>query len=136
MTLDEIKVAVLGESDEIKSNFINNLIKKKSNFKKGVVTSGFEVSITTVNGKRIYLFGAPSSQRESFFDAVLPEGIDLGIVIVDSSKGITSNDKKIIEEVKGRKMPCMVFFNDSNQNEFHNFGRSIVHGSAEKTKMR
>jgi signal recognition particle receptor subunit beta len=114
-------------------SLINNLTEKRSNIEIGGKTSGIEVGSTTVNGKRIYLFGAPSDESESFFEAVLPGGIDLGIVIVDSSKGITSDDKRMIEEVKGHSMPCMVFFNDSNQNKFHNFGRSIVHGSAENS---
>jgi signal recognition particle receptor subunit beta len=129
--LNEIKVAILGKDDGPKAKLIKNMTENARTVNFAGMSSGIDMGFTTVNGRRIYLFGATSEERKRFFEEVLPAGIDLGVVIVDSGKGISGKDKKIIDEIKDKKMQCLVFFNDRRENEFHNFGGSVFHGSAE-----
>ena len=131
--MNDLKVAVLGGEDITKAALIKNITKNVKNVEFNGMRSGIDIGYTISNGKRVYLFGASSKERKRFFEEVLPAGIDLGIVIVDSSKGISKKDKDVIDEVKGQKMPCMIFFNDSKEKEFHSFGKNIVHGSADSS---
>ncbi len=125
-----MKIAVIGSEDPVKKRLINNLAKNSTNVKFTGMNSGIDIGYTIVNGKRVYLFGGSADERKRFFEEIIPAGIDLGIVVVDSKRGLTNDDKDVIEEVKGQ-MPCMVFFNDREQKELHSFGRNIVHGSAD-----
>ncbi|RMF90699.1 MAG: hypothetical protein D6733_03155 [Methanobacteriota archaeon] len=128
--MDEIKVAVLGCEKEPKTELIKNLTGNFRSVKLGGMNTDIDIGYTTANGRRLYLFGGTREERKRFFEEVLPAGIDLGIVVVDSSKGISPEDKELIEEMKERNMPCMVFLNDKKETELHSFGRTIVHGSA------
>lgn len=128
--MDDLKVAVLGRENAIKTELIKNLTENAARVGFEGMSSGIDIGCTVANGRRIYLFGVSSEERKRFFEEVLPTGIDLGIVVVDSSKGISSEDRELIEEVKEHNMPCMVFLNDSKESQLHNFGKSIVHGSA------
>jgi signal recognition particle receptor subunit beta len=130
MKMNDIKVAIIGNEEDAKARLIKNLTKNSTTVKFHGMDAGIDIGYTIANGRRVYLFGASSEERKRFFEEVVPAGIDLGIVLVNSSEGISTKDKEIIEEVKEKNMPCMVFFNDTKESEFHNFGKSIVHGSA------
>jgi signal recognition particle receptor subunit beta len=130
MEMNDLKVAILGNEEDVKARLIKNLTKNSTTVKFHGMDTGIDVRYTMANGRRVYLFGVSSEERKIFFEEVVPAGIDLGIVLVNSSEGISNKDKEIIEEIKAKNMPCMVFFNDPDEREFHNFGLSIVHGSA------
>ncbi|MFQ5560832.1 MAG: hypothetical protein ACE5FU_09640 [Nitrospinota bacterium] len=131
--MNEMKVAIIGSKGEGKNELIKNLTKNATNVAFNGMHAGIDIGYTTSNGKKVYLFGASSEERKRFFEEVIPAGIDLGVVIVDSSKGISKKDQSVIEEVKGRNLPCMLFLNDAKESEFHSFGKNVVHASAENS---
>jgi len=94
--MNDLKVAVLGGEEITKAALIKNITKNVKNVEFNGMRSGIDIGYTISNGKRVYLFGASSKERKRFFEEVLPAGIDLGIVIVDSSKGISKKDKDVI----------------------------------------
>jgi signal recognition particle receptor subunit beta len=106
--MDEIKVAVLGKQNPSKTELIKNLSKNAANVEFKGMSSGIDIGYTVANGRRVYLFGGSSEEKEKFFEEVLPAGIDLGIIVVDSSKGISPEDKELIDEVKEHNMPCQL----------------------------
>lgn len=131
--MDEMKVAIIDSKGKGKNQLIKNLTKNATNVAFNGMRAGIDIGYTVFNDKRVYLFGTSSEERKRFFEEVIPAGIDLGVVIVDSSKGISKKDQSVIEEVKGRNLPCMVFLNDEKENEFHSFGKNVVHASAENS---
>lgn len=120
--MEEIKVAIIDK----KSNLITNLIKNSVNVEFSGMNSGLDIGYAITKQKRVYAFGADADDRHRFFEEVMPAGIDLGIVVVDSKKNISKDDKKVIKDVKSKKMPCMVFCSETGEGEFHSPAISSV----------
>jgi len=130
----ELKIAVLGSNSEHSSKLIRSLTDNAINVEFNGMSNGIDIGYTNTKRRRIYLFGAHSKERERFFEEVLPAGIDLGIVVVESSKGISEDDRELIRELKDRNLPCMVLLYDKSRREPELYGEHIIQGSAENRR--
>ncbi len=126
--MNEINVAILGGEEGAKNQLIKNLI----NGAKYLGTSENKGTSET-KGKQVHLFTTSGQDEKQLFKEMPSEKFDLGIVVVDSSVGVSKRDQQIIEEVKNHNTPCIVFFNDANEEGFHSFGKNIVHGRADSS---
>jgi hypothetical protein len=122
-----LKIAIFGRDEDVNSQLIKNLSKNSKNIKYPGMDAEVEVGETTQLGRKLLFLSASHEKRNNFFTKFQHRGLDLGIVIVDSSKGVLNEDQMIIEDVK-KQLPCMVFFNDQAETGFHNFGKTIGHG--------
>ncbi len=123
--MNEINVAILGEEEDAKNQLINNLTDGTNN-----LSPSDDKRWAVANGKHVHLFTNSGRDAKQLFQKMPSEKFDLGIVVVDSSVGVSKMDKQIIEDVKNHDTPCIIFFNDANEEGFHSFGKNIVHGRA------
>lgn len=126
--MNEINVAILGWEDDAKNQLIKNLTGSENN-----LDTLNDKNFAVANKKRVHLFTTSGQDGKRLFQEMSSEKFDLGIVVVDSSVGVSKRDQQIIEEVKNHDTPCIVFFNDANEAGFHSFGNNIVHGCADSS---
>jgi signal recognition particle receptor subunit beta len=126
--MNEMNVAILGGEEGAKNQLIKNLTDSVNNPDISV-DKGFAVA----NGKHVHLFTNSGHDEKRLFQEMTSEKFDLGIVLVDSSVGVSKRDRQFIEEVKNHDTPCIVFFNDAKEEGFHSFGKNIIHGRADSS---
>jgi signal recognition particle receptor subunit beta len=126
--MNEINVAILGGEEGAKNQLIKNLTDGENN-----LDTSDDKSCAVANGKHVHLFTTSDREERQLFQKMPSEKFDLGIVVVDSSVGVSKRDQQIIEEVKNHDTPCIVFFNDANEEGFHSFGKNIIHGRADSS---
>jgi hypothetical protein len=129
--MERRKVVVLGKYDAGKSTLIKRLTDNARNVEYDGITVSMDIGYKTFGGKKLYFFGTPGQERFKFLRHILSEGLDFGIVVVDSTRDLTKEDEEIIEQVKGMGVPYMVFVNKTDEGDLnYDFGVTTVKGSA------
>ncbi|NOZ76442.1 MAG: GTP-binding protein [Euryarchaeota archaeon] len=129
--MERRKVVVLGKYDAGKSTLISRLADNAKNVEYDGITVSMDIGYKVFGNKKLYFFGTPGQERFKFLRKILSEGLDCGIVVVDSTRGLTREDMEILEQVKAMGVPYMVFVNKTDKGELdYDFGVATVKGSA------
>ena len=59
----------------------------------------------------MHVFASPGQERFKFMREILSLGLNGSIVVIDSSRGLTSTDKNIITNLNSNNIPYVVFAN-------------------------
>ncbi|CAJ36245.1 GTP-binding protein [Methanocella arvoryzae] len=74
----------------------------------GGTTVALDFGIREHRGYKIFIYGTPGQDRFGVARAVVSFGLHAGIVVVDSVRGMTSFEKKILAELTEHNVPCVV----------------------------
>ena len=107
----ETKIVILGSHNSGKTTTIENICKKLIKVEYNGSTISLDYGNIEVNGKKLHIFTTPGQERFKFMREILSQGLDGAIVVVDSSQGLTSTDKNIINRLNSNKVPYVIFAN-------------------------
>ena len=123
MRKKEIKIVVLGSYNSGKTTTLENLCQKKAKIEYNGTTIALDYGNTIIEGEKIHIFGSPGQERFEFMREILSQGLDGAIVVIDSSKGISSVDETILTKLNIKDVPYVLFANkqdiSSNLIEHH-----------------
>jgi small GTP-binding protein len=129
--MERRKVVVLGKYDAGKSTLIKKLTGNARNVQHKGITVSLDIGYKTFGGKKLYFFGTPGQERFKYLREILSRGLDCGIVVVDSTRDLTEEDKEILDQIRAMGVPYMVFVNKTDKGNLnYDFGVPTVKGSA------
>jgi uncharacterized protein len=105
------KIVILGSYNSGKTTTLENICDKKVNVDYKSSTIALDYGNTIIEGKKVHVFGSPGQERFKFMREILSLGLSGSIVVIDSSKGLTSTDKDIITNLNSNNIPYVVFAN-------------------------
>ncbi|HTY90524.1 MAG TPA: GTP-binding protein [Methanocella sp.] len=112
---NRIKVVAFGSYHSGKTSFIRcvnpNPISTEVKSGNGTTTVAFDLAVKDHNGYRLYLYGTPGQERFDVAREVVSFGLHAGVVVVDSTRGMTDFEKSILNELHASKVPCIVLAN-------------------------
>ncbi len=71
----------------------------------------FELGIVNAGIRKVYVYGAPGNSRFKITMSIVSADTDVGLIIVDATRGITVYEKHIMETLKACKTPFIVLAN-------------------------
>lgn len=77
----------------------------------------FDLGIVNAGVRKIYVYGAPGNGRFKIAMSIVSADIDVGLIIVDATRGITVYEKHIMEMLKACKTPFIVLANKMDMPE-------------------
>ncbi len=77
----------------------------------------FDLGIVNAGFHKVYVYGAPGNGRFKIAMSIVSAGMDLGLIIVDATRGITVYEKHIMETLKACKTPFIVLANKMDMPE-------------------
>ncbi len=77
----------------------------------------FELGIVNAGIRKIYFYGAPDNCRFKIAMSIVSADMDVGLIIVDATRGITVYEKHIMEILKACKTPFIVLANKMDMPE-------------------
>ncbi|MGF7117918.1 GTPase domain-containing protein [Methanobacterium oryzae] len=80
-----------------------------------VKTAAMDYGNTVLNGIKVHFFAPSGKERFGFMHEVLSKNVDGAIILIDSTKGITENDLKILNFIKEKKVPEVIFENKQDK---------------------
>ncbi len=110
-TNKETKIVILGSNNTGKTTTLENICEKMTKVEYNGTTISLDYGNTMINGKKVHIFTTPGQERFKFMREILSQGLDGAIVVIDSSKGLTSTDKNIINRLNLSKVPFVIFAN-------------------------
>lgn len=131
---DDIKVAVIGKKGAGETSLLKKIAQNAVNIKTDV-EKGIDVGYVVKDTKRIYLFGASGENRDALYRELSPVGIDLAVVVLDPTQGISNEDLQIIAELRDRNIPSILFMNKidtSDEIPKITSEKEMIYGSARK----
>jgi len=112
---NRIKVVAFGSYHSGKTSFIRCVnphpISTEVKSGNGSTTVAFDLAIRDHKGYRLFLYGTPGQERFEVAREVVSFGMHAGIVVVDSTRGMTDFEKGILEELHAASVPCVVLAN-------------------------
>jgi uncharacterized protein len=107
----ETKIVILGSYNSGKTTTLENICEKMTKVEYNGTTISLDYGNIEINGKKVHIFTTPGQERFKFMREILSHGLDGAIVVVDSSKGLTSTDKNIINRLNSNNVPYVIFAN-------------------------
>ncbi len=107
----ETKIVILGSYNSGKTTTLENICEKVTKVEYNGITISLDYGNITVDGKKVHMFTTPGQERFKFMREILSQGLDGAIVVIDSSKGLTSTDKNIINRLNDNQIPFVIFAN-------------------------
>ncbi|HML05754.1 MAG TPA: ADP-ribosylation factor-like protein [Methanobacterium sp.] len=105
------KILVLGDSESGKKTALehicDNLIK----------TEAVSYGKALMNSKKISIFSPSGAQRFRFMKDILSKNMDGAIIFIDNTQGMTSSCVEMIDFVKEKAVPCVIFANKQDLND-------------------
>lgn len=114
MRKKEAKIVILGSANSGKTTTIENLLDKREKVTKiehNGTTVALDYGNTVIDGEKIHIFASPGQERFKFMRAILSNGLDGAIVVIDNSVGITPTDEEILGRLNSRNIPYVIFAN-------------------------
>lgn len=112
---NRIKVVAFGSYHSGKTSFIRcvnpNPVSTEVKSGSGSTTVAFDLAVKEHKGYRLYLYGTPGQERFEVAREVVAFGLHAGIVVVDSTRGMTDFEKGILSELHASNVPCIVLAN-------------------------
>lgn len=109
------KILVLGDSESGKKTALeyicNDLVK----------TEAASYGKTSMKSKKLSIFSPSGAHRFRFMKEILSKNVDGAIIFIDNTRGVTPSSEEMIEFVKEKAVPCVIFANkqDLNNNPLH-----------------
>jgi small GTP-binding protein len=107
----ETKIVILGSYNSGKTTTLENICEKMTRVEYNGTTISLDYGNIEVNGKKVHIFTTPGQERFKFMREILSQGLDGAIVVIDSSQGLTSTDKNIINRLNSNNVPYVIFAN-------------------------
>jgi len=109
---NRVKIVAFGSYHSGKTSLVRSIDPKirmtEANNIEGGTTVAMDLGIREHRGFKIYLYGTPGQDRFGVARAVVAFGLHAGIIVVDSVRGMTSFEKKILAELTEHNVPCLV----------------------------
>jgi signal recognition particle receptor subunit beta len=99
------KVIITGASNSGKTTALEHICNSK------IKTESMDYGKTIIGNEKIHFFIPSGKERFNFMYDVLSQNIDGAIIFVDNTKGITGIDRKIIDFIKEKRVPYVIFTN-------------------------
>jgi len=109
--MNKLKVVVLGSEDVGKTTIMENILDKMGKVEYKGTTTAIDYGNLVSDGKEIHIFGTPGQERFKFMREITLRGADLVVLVLDGSRGMVEEDKRIIEMLEDMEMPYLVFIN-------------------------
>jgi len=107
----DTKIVILGSHNTGKTTTLENICEKMTKVEYNGTTISLDYGNTMINGKKVHIFTTPGQERFKFMREILSQGLDGAIVVVDSSRGLTSTDTNIIKRLNHNDVPFVIFAN-------------------------
>jgi small GTP-binding protein domain len=107
----ETKIVILGSYNSGKTTTLENICEKMTKVEYNGTTISLDYGNIMVDGKKVHIFTTPGQERFKFMREILTQGLDGAIVVIDSSRGLTSTDQNIIKRLNTNQIPYVVFAN-------------------------
>lgn len=104
-TMETKKILVLGDSDSGKRTALKHVCNTL------IETEAASYGKTTINTKKLQIFSPSSAERFNFMKEILSKNMDGAIIVIDNTQGITPNCEEMIDFVKERGVPYIIFAN-------------------------
>ena len=112
----ETKIVILGSYNSGKTTTLENICEKKLKIEYNGTTIALDYGNIIINNKKVHIFATPGQERFKFMREILSQDLDGAIVVVDTSKGLTSTDKNIITRLNVNSIPYVIFANKQDMN--------------------
>lgn len=112
----ELKIVVLGSYNSGKTTTLENICQKKTKIEYKGTTIALDYGNVMISDEKVHVFGSPGQERFEFMREILAHKIDGAIVVIDSSKGITESDERILEKLNLKDVPYVLFANKQDLN--------------------
>jgi small GTP-binding protein len=110
-----IKIVAFGSYHSGKTSFIrcinSDTISTEVKSGNGSTTVAFDLAIREHRGFKMYVYGTPGQERFDVAREVVSFGLHAGVVVVDSTQGMTDFEKGILGEMRAHGIPCVVLAN-------------------------
>jgi small GTP-binding protein len=77
----------------------------------GSTTVALDFGVHEHKGYKLYVYGTPGQERFDAARKAASFGLHVGLVVVDSIRGMTGMEKRIIKELKEKNIPCIIIAN-------------------------
>jgi small GTP-binding protein len=112
---NRIKIVAFGSYHSGKTSFIRCVnpapISTEVKSGNGSTTVAFDLAIREHKGFRLYVYGTPGQERFEVAREVVAFGLHAGVVVVDSTRGMTEFEKDVLKELRAHNIPCVVLAN-------------------------
>jgi small GTP-binding protein len=112
----ETKIVILGSYNSGKTTTLENICEKKLKIEYKGTTIALDYGNLIINDEKVHIFATPGQERFKFMREVLSQDLDGAIVVIDSSKGLTSTDRNIITRLNITSIPYVIFANKQDVN--------------------
>ncbi|NYT03632.1 MAG: GTP-binding protein [Candidatus Methanofastidiosa archaeon] len=133
--MEDVKVVVFGKENAGKSTLIRAIEHDAINIDKKDTTVSMDYGRAVVGGKKIHFYGTPGQERFDFMRDILSKGANIGVMVLDSTMSISEMDIHLLQELKQKGIPCLIFLNKSDiadpetmRKKFNGF--PVISGSA------
>lgn len=107
----ETKIVIMGSYNSGKTTTLENICEKMIKVEYNGTTISLDYGNIMVDGKKVHIFTTPGQERFKFMREILSQGLDGAIVVIDSSRGLTSTDRNIINRLNDKEIPFVIFAN-------------------------
>lgn len=112
--MNNIKVIVFGKENAGKSTLIRAIGRDAINIDKNNTTVSMDYGKINIGEKKIHFYGTPGQERFDFMRDILSKGANMGIMVFDSSMNICQADMDLLNELRQKKIPFLIFLNKSD----------------------
>ncbi|HII95509.1 MAG TPA: GTP-binding protein [Candidatus Methanofastidiosum sp.] len=112
--MEDVKVVVFGKENAGKSTLIKAIEHDAINIDKNNTTVSMDYGRAIVGGRKIHFYGTPGQERFDFMRDILSRGANIGIMVLDSTMNISEFDIHLLQELKQKGIPCLIFLNKSD----------------------
>ena len=114
-TDNRVKIVAFGSYHSGKTTFIRcinpNPLSTEAKNHDGSTTVALDLAIKDYKGFRLFVYGTPGQERFETAREVVSFGLHAGIVIVDSTRGMTDFEKRMVSELKMKNVPYIILAN-------------------------
>ena len=114
-TENRVKIVTFGSYHSGKTSFIKcinpNTLTTEAKNHDGSTTVALDLAIKDHKGYKLFVYGTPGQDRFDVAREVVSFGLHAGIVIVDSTRGMTDFEKRILSELRSKNVPYLILAN-------------------------
>lgn len=110
-----VKVVAFGSSGSGKTTLIRRIdpsIRETGTLKNNHnMTVAFDFGVIDGEHSKVYFYGTPGCERFQFAARTVATGLNIGLLIVDSTRQMTEYEKTILHELKSKSVPFIIVAN-------------------------
>lgn len=113
-----VKVVAFGSSGSGKTTLIRRIdpsMRETGARGNGCITTvAFDLGVVESERSKVYFYGTPGSERFQFAAKTVATGLNIGLLIIDSTRQMTEYEKTILHELKSKSIPFIIVANKSD----------------------